>query len=44
MTTVAPHPNPHLTLVQRRDTTPGVHPRPNGFVAIQARVTKNTQV
>jgi hypothetical protein len=44
VTTVAPHPNPHPSLVQWRDTTPGVVPRPNGFVAIPARVTKNTQV
>lgn len=44
MTVVAPHHNPHPTLVQWREKTPGVFPKPDGFVGISARITENTQV
>lgn len=44
MTPVAPHPNPHPTLVQWRDTTPGVVNKQGGYVAISVRVTVNAQV
>jgi hypothetical protein len=44
VTSVRPHLDSHRTLARWLDITPGVLPRPHGFVSIPVVVTKNTQV